>query len=684
MSGLTPTELVEEPVLFGLQVGDPAAQHRAMALHRLQVAAALVEVQGLLLGHGQFLAGSTQLGHIATESPLDQPGSHGTSLGIGPTSRWAAGHNVAVHDEWGIADGFHDVEGAWHPTPEATRRALRSLMGDPVPAPPLWFVEQGSTHTLQGRCHLQLEDGTDLGELDALTGTVPSGHHRLQPLDGGPETHLFVAPPRCPAAPTGWGAAAQVYSLWRDDGWGIGDLRDVERLGQALAARGASALLLSPLHAPAPTMPQEPSPYFPSSRRWLNPLHIPMSGDPPEGLAGKPGGLIERDRVWAAKRQALAQRFQSERAGTEWRGWARSQGSELWQFALWNALADRYGTAWRSWPEPYRHPASSAVQDLPTGDRAIADACEFHAWVQWLADRELGRSADHAGVALIGDLAVGCAADGADAWLHQDLMALGASVGAPPDPFNAAGQDWGLPPFVPWRLRAAGYAPFISMARAAFRHMGGLRIDHAMGLFRQYWVPAGGSPADGAYVRLPAHELLALLRIEAARAGAFVVGEDLGTVEAGVREALADSGILGTKVWWFDQRVSEWTEPNLATVTTHDLPTVEGVRSGLDGSAEMALALEQAAPGADRASALRALHAAVAGSAAQLVLATTDDLAGVAERPNRPGTSGPDEPNWRRRLPVAAEGLLDTEAASTVLGVLRSARPAQVPSDTGQ
>jgi 4-alpha-glucanotransferase len=324
------------------------------------------------------------------------------------------------------------------------------------------------------------------------------------------------------------------------------------------------------------------------------------------------------------------------------------------------------------------------VQDLPTGDRAIADACEFHAWVQWVADRELGRAADHASLSLIGDLAVGCAADGADAWLHQDLMALGASVGAPPDPFNTAGQDWGLPPFVPWRLRAAGYAPFVSMVRAAFRHMGGLRIDHAMGLFRQYWVPAGGTPADGAYVRLPAHELLALLRIEAVRAGAFVVGEDLGTVEAGVREALAASRILGTKVWWFDQSVSEWSESNLATVTTHDLPTVEGVRSGLDGSAEMVAALQQAAPDADSTTALRALHAAVAGSAAQLVLATTDDLAGAAERPNRPGTSGPDEPNWRRRLPVAAEALLHTDAATAVLEVLRSARPAQVPSVVGQ
>ena len=187
-------------------------------------------------------------------------------------------------------------------------------------------------------------------------------------------------------------------------------------------------------------------------------------------------------------------------------------------------------------------------------------------------------------VRLIGDLAVGCRPDGADGWLYQDLMALGMGIGAPPDPFNEAGQDWGLPPFVPWRLRAARYAPFIGMVRAALQGMGGLRIDHVMGLFRQFWVPAGGTPADGGYVQMSANELLAIIRLEANRAGAFVCGEDLGTVEPHVREALAGSGILGTRVFWFDQRPHEWTYLNLATVTTHDLPTVAGVALvALDG-----------------------------------------------------------------------------------------------------
>ncbi len=575
---------------------------------------------------------------------------------------------------YGIADGYHDVNGQWHDTPPAAWDLLRGLMGEPQPADPLWFVDQGATDHLNGSCRIVLEDGTDVGAVDALPGDLPIGYHRLEPLDGGPVTALVVAPTSCPSAPHGWGVAAQVYSLWRADGWGIGDLRDVEVLGQAVAARGGRAVLLSPLHAPAPTRPHEASPYYPSSRRWLNPLHIPMAGDPPGEVPNAPGGMIDRDRVWGAKRQALAQRFQDEGPTSDWRGWARAQGQELWRFCTWNALADRHGPAWRTWPTELQHPDSDAVLDLPLHDHQFAADCEFHAWLQWLADRELHHAASGAGVALIGDLAVGCSSDGADAWLHQDLMALGVSVGAPPDPFNAAGQDWGLPPFIPWRLRAAHYAPFIAVVRAACRHMGGLRIDHVMGLFRQYWIPAGGSPADGAYVHLPAHELLAIIRLEATRAGTFVVGEDLGTVEPYVRDALRSSGVLGTKVWWFDTASEHWAEPNLATVTTHDLPTVAGVFLGADGSDEMQHALHALTSASSPLTAAVDVHRAVAASPSQLVLATTDDLAGMVERPNHPGTTNDQQPNWCRRLPVPVDALFDREPGTAITDVIRETR----------
>lgn len=576
-----------------------------------------------------------------------------------------------MHDEWGIADGYHDVHGTWHATSAEVRQHLRTLMGDPTPGAPMWFVHRGATNTLLGRCRLSLDDGSEIGDVDALPPELPIGYHRLQPLDGGPVTTLVVAPERCPVAPTGWGVAAQVYSLWRPDGWGIGDLHDVELLAQRAAADGACVMLLSPLHAPAPTRPQEPSPYYPSSRRWLNPLIIPMHGDTPGGLSNDPSNLIDRDRVWGAVRQTLAQRFHAERADPRWRGWVRAQGNDLWRYCMWNSLADRFGTAWRDWPAEFRHPGATAVADLPLRDRDVAEACEFHGWVQWLADQELGRCADAAGLRLIGDLAVGCSSDGADAWMLQDLLTDGASIGAPPDPFNAAGQDWGLPPFVPSRLRAAGYEPFIQMVRAALRHMGGLRIDHVMGLFRQFWVPRGGTPADGAYVRLPSDHLLAIIRIEAERAGAFVIGEDLGTVEPEVHDALRSSGILGTKVWWFDRNVAAWGDTNLATVTTHDLPTVAGVWWGADGDDAMHDALHELAPGNDATNAAAKVHAAVAASAAQLVMATTDDLAGMLERPNRPGTSGPDEPNWRRRLGRTADQLVTDAPGSAIIASLR-------------
>ena len=578
-----------------------------------------------------------------------------------------------VYDEWGIAHGYHDIKGTWHDTSPATREFLRAAMGEHVPAEPLWFVDQGCVDHLQGRCSLTTEGGSDLGEIDALPGDLPLGQHRLQPLDGGPATRLVVAPRACLPAPHGWGVAAQVYSLWGPDDWGIGDLRDVEQLGRQVAARGGVAALLSPLHAPAPTLPQETSPYYPSSRRWLNPLLIPLDGASP--VPNEPGGLIDRSGVWPAKRRALLEQFLIAAADADWRAWADQQGADLWQFCTWNALSERLGPRWADWPAPFRHPNEPAVRDLPAEDEQFAATRDFHAWLQWSALRALEHTAANAGVALLGDLAVGCSPHGADAWLHQDLMALGVRIGAPPDPFNDAGQNWGLPPFVPGRLRAAHYEPFTGMVRAACQAMGGLRIDHVMGLFRQFWIPEGGTPADGAYVQLPARELLAIVRLEATRANAFVVGEDLGTVEPMVRDALRDGAILGTKVWWFDSHPAEWPKANLATVTTHDLPTVFGVWQHTDGTPEMASELQASVTANSAAEASVELHRQVAASGAQLCLAAVDDLAGCVERPNHPGTLGHEQPNWCRRMPADTAAILDGSPGREIVAALAEARP---------
>lgn len=266
------------------------------------------------------------------------------------------------------------------------------------------------------------------------------------------------------------------------------------------------------------------------------------------------------------------------------------------------------------------------------------------------------------GIKVIGDLAVGFSPNGADASEYRELLALDMRIGAPPDKFNTAGQEWGIPPFVPWKLRAAAYEPFVQTVRAALRGVHALRMDHVMGLFRQFWVPAGGSPTSGAYVRFPAEELLAIICLEATRSGAFVMGEDLGTVEPDVRETLAARGIAGTKVLWFeDEPPSEWTECALATVTTHDLPTIAGVWSrgstGESSDDEVLARLVAVAPKATSAAeAAAAANAALVSGASRLRLVTTDDLAVAEQQPNVPGQN--DHPNWKIRLPVPVDSLL--------------------------
>lgn len=337
-----------------------------------------------------------------------------------------------MYDEWGVADGYFDVDGHWHATSDATRSALRDALADPTTAPPSWCVDLGATPALQSRCRIVLETGDDLGDHEVLPADLPAGVHDLHPADGGPTTTLIVAPTSTPQGPRGWGVAAQIYAL-RGSGRGIGDLDDVARLGREAAARGAVALLLSPLHAPAPTFPQQTSPYYPSSRRWLSPLLVPVAraadGTPSSGAPS----LLDRDHEWETTRRLLRARFEHERSSTQWREWARRHGDDLWNYATWCALAERHGANWRQWPVGLRHPRRAEVRALVDDDQSFGVECEFHAWLQWIADAAVRTTAATADVGLIADLAVGCSPDGADAWIHQDLMVSSASIGAPPD-----------------------------------------------------------------------------------------------------------------------------------------------------------------------------------------------------------------------------------------------------------
>jgi 4-alpha-glucanotransferase len=579
--------------------------------------------------------------------------------GTNGTRRAVVDQTGPVTDEWGIADGFHDVHGEWIAAPDATISTLRSMMGEPRPADPLWFVEHCSWHDLVSECVLTLEDGTSWGALTRLEGDVPIGYHTLTPADGGPRTRLVVHPIRCPEPPRAWGVAAQVYALWSDRSWGIGDLRDVATLARSVAEAGGEMVLLSPLHAPSPTFPQERSPYYPSTRRAINPLLIPMAGDPPAELRVSPGALIDRDRVWTAKRAVLEAAFADGRWDAVWRDWAHLQGADLWSIARWNTIADDFGSDWTAWPESLRDPSDPTFDRRAAQDPAITERVEFHAWCQWLADGFLSQAAAQ-GCGLIGDLAVGFAPAGADAWQYQDVVALDARIGAPPDLFNPAGQGWGLPPFIPWKLRAAHYEPFIATVRACLRGVVGLRIDHVMGLFRQYWIPEGTPTADGAYITFPADELLAIIALEATRAGAFVIGEDLGTVQAGVRETMERWGVLSTKVVLFeDDSPDAFPAMSLATVATHDLPTAAGLWSGNGDERlhERLARVTAAVEGEPTSTIIQRIHAQLLSSPALLRLMTTDDLCEAIEQPNLPGTTV--ETNWARPLPFDVAGIAE-------------------------
>lgn len=599
---------------------------------------------------------------------------------------------------WGIDSGYWDATGRWQEPATASITAVAAAMGagpdQPVPpteSAPLWFVASGCREPLQDRCTLALEDGTDLGALNTLPPDLPLGYHQLHPADGGPSTHLVVSPKRChlPENLRTWGWAVQLYAARSRESWGIGDLGDLARLCRWSAGQGAGLVVINPLHAPGPALPQAASPYYPSSRRYRNPLYLRIDDVPgakglgPEleqlaqaGRALNDDRRIDRDRVWALKVEALSRCFTLFPGDSRFDDFLAREGEALTAFATYCAISEVHGNGWRAWPGELQRPEGSAVSAFAAehGNRV-----RFHAWLQWLFDRQLAAAAT---VPLVEDLAVGFDPGGADAWAWQDLLALDMRVGAPPDEFNGQGQDWGLPPFIPWKLRACGYQPFLETIRATLRHAGGLRVDHVMGLFRLFWIPLEGGPGDGTYVRYCASELLDILALESHRAGAFVVGEDLGTVEDSVRAELAERAVLSYRLLWFEDGPPEhYPHQALAAVTTHDLPTIAGMWTGADLADQHEIGL---APNEDGQEQLRHRLAKVAGvghdaavdeitkgayqalarAPSRVVVATLDDALGVRERPNMPGTTD-QWPNWSLALPAPLEEIeVDPQVAA--------------------
>ena len=605
-------------------------------------------------------------------------------------------------DRWGIDAGYRDALGVWQPTTARTRDALLATMGvddgDSDGAVAVRIVRRGEAAAFDGAGELVLEDGTRIFVERSLPADLPSGYHELQ--TGRRRVTILATPGRCHPPPAdAWGWAVQLYAARSRHSWGIGDFADLARLAHWSRTLGARVLLANPFHAAVPAAQEDPSPYAPSSRRYRNPLYLRIEDVPgaaalgaeldrlsAAGRALNAERRIDRDRVRQLKRDALDRLWRRFTTDAEFDRYVATEGATLGDFAVFTTLAEMHGTGWRTWPSEYRRPNTDAVRQFAA---AQADRVRYHQWVQWLLDRQLARAG--AEIALLQDFPVGVNADGADAWAWQDVLATEAAIGAPPDRYARHGQNWGLPPFIPHRLRATGYAPFVQTLRGVLRHGGGLRIDHVMGLFRLFWIPRGFEPAEGGYVRYPADELLAILAIESERAGAFVVGEDLGTVEAGVRERLADAGILSYRVLWFEEHAAA-TYPALAlaSVTTHDLPTIAGVWSGADLVAQRSIGLD---PNPEIFDALRArlsrisgvpeggpvteviagTYAELASAPSVLVTATLEDALAVEERPNIPGTFGT-WPNWSLALPNPLEGLEQADLPRRIASTLNSRR----------
>jgi len=571
-------------------------------------------------------------------------------------------------------------------------------------------------------------------------------------LEKAPPADSQFSPPEA-VAPTpeerSWGFAVQLYSLRSRGSWGHGDLRDLADLARWSARElGAGFVLINPLHAAEPLPPVSASPYLPMSRRWVSPLYLRIEDIPeyaelsdPERVrltqlsqplrdASATPGLIDRDAVWTAKREALELLrkvpLTDERAAAL-HAFRERHGRALEDWAAWCALAEVHGPDYRAWPARLRDPRT-ADTEVRRGD--LAAQAEFHTWVQWLVAQQAEAAqaaAREAGMAIgiIADLAIGAHPGGADAWAGQEYFATGFSVGAPPDAFNQRGQDWGLPPMHPRALAAAGYRPLADLIGANLALGGGLRIDHVMGLSRLWWIPDGKPPTEGAYVYYDASGTLGTLAAAAAARGSAVIGEDLGTVEPWLRDSLAARGVLGTMMLWFERGWSNeplapqwWRANSMVTVSTHDLPPAAAFLSGSQVTDRLALGLLTRSAAEERAEAERtvsdwigalveqgllpagehpsadaftaALYGYLARTPARLVSVNLAEAAGEVRSQNMPGTSD-EYPNWKLPLcgpdgtPVLLEDLPASDrvraVASAAAGKPGSARGGPVSED---
>jgi 4-alpha-glucanotransferase len=611
----------------------------------------------------------------------------------------------AAIDQWGVLAEFKDAFGNSRKVSRETRRLIQRAMAGEGKARPLATTvrthKQGTPLVLSAPAELVLEDGNVLRGERRFQRDLPMGYHEIRYLADGRRERLLVSPGACYLPPHLhlWGWAIQLYALRSRQSWGMGDLADLKDFCHWTARElQCGFCLVNPLSAAIPIVPQQASPYYPSSRCFLNPLYlriedIPNSGAPSATLerlaeAGKALNsrrLIDRDEVFRLKYGALKKIWERGRPAKAFEEFSRRSGPAYRQFATFCALAQHFGAGWRQWPAGFRSPHSPEVRKYR---EEAADKIQFHQWIQWLLQRQMKQVT--AELPVIQDLPIGVDPTGADAWLWQDQLAQGVSVGAPPDAYNPQGQNWGMQPFNPHALQDSFFEPFRLAIRTVLQYGGGVRIDHVMGLFRLFWIPEGKSGGQGAYVHYPMNELLAILAIESHRAKALVIGEDLGTVEPAMRRELRRRNVLSYRLLWFEsQAVRRFPRKALTAVSTHDLFTLAGLWNGGDFKEQQRLGLKPdpadqrklvnrlcrqlgIKPAADIEEVIFKTYEMVAATPSMLLAASLDDVLKVNERPNIPGTLN--RPNWCLALPLCLEEIRRLPDIKKIARVIKAVR----------
>jgi 4-alpha-glucanotransferase len=608
-----------------------------------------------------------------------------------------------------------------HNTPAARRMEVRAPASRASQGP--WRME---IELENGDYHVSEGPWRGDASLELTLPELPIGYHmlRLMMSAGGNEWErdqmLIVTPPRCVVPDevldggNAFGVIANLYTVRSESNWGIGDFGDLARLASWAGGAGADFLGVNPLHA-LMNRGELVSPYSPVTRLFRNPIYIDPSRIPEvreddtlrarlesselqEQLrALRETSDVRYEQVMAVKGLVLdaahklfLQRNRETERGRDYEQYMAENEPALSRFALYMALAEEHGADWRQWPVKLRDANGAAARAART---RLADRVDYHRWLQFEADQQLGAAcvaARESGmrIGLYQDLAIGTSPSGADTWAFPELFVHRASIGAPPDPYSATGQQWGLPPLDPRALRRNRYKYFIDLIRSGFRNAGALRIDHVMGLFRLYWIPEGRSGSDGAYVRYPSEDLLGIVALESVRHGAIVVGEDLGTVPDDVPPTLQKWGVLSSKVLYFERghngsfnAAESYPKLALATANTHDMPTIAGFWNGRDIEVRRQVGLIESDNDAERARGDRdtdrrellhrlaeekvlpessapptsvelraAVHGFLCRTPAQLVGLSLDDIAGETEPVNVPGV-GPDKfPSWTRKM----------------------------------